>query len=338
MEPKARTAPHRLAGTVLLAAAIALAACSSGDDGPSAASSGTPPAVTGVSTTTGAVDTSISSSSTSTTEAALANPLMATPLQYRDDVVADRMQLQVTNGLDEPLPVAALQFQWAGFSSPITERVLTISPGQRVDLPVPLAPPVCTIDGTEVASSPSLTDAQVVLTLQDGTTRTAAVVDGKGILAGIHAAGCEREMILQQAKISFTGLRVDMIDDRPITVGVLRVQRGGAIGTISVVAASGTIPFMLEFPTATADGPIVQLAPDAAAAEVEVRFAEGRCDAHAVAEAKQPFRFVFQIDLGDGVTRPLVVQPDPSLHAQLLATVADGCAALGLDGTLQPEG
>ncbi|MEQ1700235.1 MAG: hypothetical protein ABMA25_08995, partial [Ilumatobacteraceae bacterium] len=204
--------------------------------------------------------------------------------------------------------------------------------------PVLLTPPMCTIDGTDVAPPPPLTDAAVVLTLQDGTTRTAEVVDGNGILAAIHATGCQEQMIVQQAPISFTDLRVETIDDRPITVGVLRVQRGSADRPVSVLTAGGTIPFNLVFPAAPADGPLVTLAAGVAVVDLEVHFAEGRCDAHAVAEAKQPFRFVLQLDLGDGVTRPLVVQPDPSLHAQMLATVAAGCAALGLDGTLQPEG
>lgn len=329
---------------MLLIAALAVASCTSDGDAPGSVGTGTPPAATDGSTTTAATTTTtapFTSSSPPSTAATPTNPLTATPLQYRDDVVAERMQLQVTNGSDESLPLAALQFRWAGFSSPVTERVLTVSPGQRVDLPVPLAPPACTIEGTEVAPPPSLADAQVVFTLQDGTTRTGAVVDPKGILAGIHATGCEREMILQQAPISFVDLRVETIDERPITVGSLRVQRGAATGAVSVLSAGGTIPFLLEFPTAPeapADGPLVELGADATTVDIEVRFAEGRCDAHAVAEAKQPFRFVFQIDLGDGVARPLAVQPEPSLHADMLATVAAGCAALGLDGTLQPEG
>lgn len=321
--------PRRRFTVALLVAALVLVACGAdgGDSGPAGTS--TPP----VAPTTATV-----LAITSTTMAAPTSALTATPLQYRDDVVADRMQLQIANGLAEPLPVAALQFLWAGFSSPLTERVLTISPGQRVDLPVPLASPTCTIDGTAVAPPPSPAEAQVVLTLQDGTTRTAAVVDTKGILTGIHAAGCEEQMILQQAPITFGDLHVETIDDRPITVGALRIERGDATGAITVLSASGTIPFLLVFPTAPAGGPVAELAATATMTEVEVRFAEGRCDAHAVAETKQPFRFVFQIDLGDGVVRPLLVEPDPSLHAQLLATVAAGCAALGLDGTLQPEG
>jgi hypothetical protein len=69
-----------------------------------------------------------------------------------------------------------------------------------------------------------------------------------------------------------------------------------------------------------------------------VRFSEGRCDAHAVAETKQPFRFVLQLDLGDGVDHSYVVQPDPAVQPEMLATVADGCAALDADGALTSDG
>jgi hypothetical protein len=344
---RSRSNAHGLRMRVLaLCLACTLAACAADeDDGLTAVTTAPLPTTTvGAVATAPSTSTSVaaatttSTTTTTTTTAASAAALVATPLQYRDDVVADRMQLQLSNGLAEPLAVAALQFVWAGFSSPVTEHTLTISPGQRVDLPVPLSPAVCTIDGTTVAPPPSLADAHVVLTLQNGSTRTAAVADDRGVLDGIHGSACEAQMIRQQAPIEFADLRETIIDDRPITVGVLRVQRGAATGPITVLSAGGTIPFTLEFPAAPAGGPLAELPASSTVIEIEVRFAEGRCDAHAVAETKQPFRFVFQLDLGDGVIRPLVVQPDPALHAQLLATVAAGCTALGLDGTLQPDG
>ncbi len=265
-----------------------------------------------------------------------ANPLIAEPLQYRDDIAVDRLQLQLTNGLDQPLAVRAIHFVWAGFSSPITPKQLTIGAGQRVDLPVQMNVANCTIAGTTVAPAPPTTAASVVLTLSDGTTRTAAVTDTDATLVGIHTAGCERQMILQQATIELANLHRETIDGRPITVGLLRIERGLAGDTVSLVSAGGTIPFNLRFPDAPDASPLVVLARDQIAIELTVQFIEGRCDAHAVAEAKQPFRFVVQLDLGDGVIRPLVVEPDAMLRPQMLATVAEGCAALGLDGTLQP--
>ena len=275
-------------------------------------------------------------SAASTAATVPANPLVAEPLQYRDDIAADRLQLQLTNGLDEPLPVIAIQFVWAGFSSPITPKQLTIGAGQRVDLPVQMNVADCTIAGTTVLPAPPTTDASVVLTLSDGTTRTAAVADADATLVGIHTADCERQMILQQATIEFVSLHRETIDGRPITAGVLRIERGFASDAVSLVSAGRTIPFNLQFPTALSDGPLVVLDSDQSSVELTVHFIEGRCDAHAVAEAKQPFRFVVQLDLGDGVIRPLVVEPDATLRPQMLATVAEGCAALGLDGALQP--
>jgi len=266
----------------------------------------------------------------------MTNPLVVEPLQYRDDVVANQMQLQVTNGLAEALPVTGVQFLWSGFSTPVIARQLTINPGQRVDLPVPLPAPTCTINGTNVAPAPALTEASVHFTLADGTDRTAAVIGDEGILTGIYETGCEQQMVQQHASITFADVRVATIADRPLSVGVLRVTRVSGTETITVLSAGDTIPFTLLFPAAATNGPLAQLATDSTEVEIGVYFAEGRCDAHAVAEAKQPFRFVLQVDLGDGVTRPLVVEPDQLLHTQMLATVAQGCAALELDGTLQP--
>ena len=266
-----------------------------------------------------------------------AEALTATPLQYRDDVVADRLQLQLHNGLDEALQIIAIEFQWAGFSSEVADTRLTISAGQRVDLPVTMREPECQIDGLVVQPAPDVAGAKVLLTLVDSTTRTAVLSDPNDTLIDIHAAGCQEEVIRQQAAITFDDLHLETVAGRPITVGVLRITRGLARGELTVLSATGTIPFQLSFPGGVGVDQLLMLPIGNDAAEVEVHFGEGRCDAHAVAETKQPFRFVLQVDLGDGVTRPLEVEPDSALHAQMLATVAQGCATLGLDGSLRPE-
>ena len=271
------------------------------------------------------------------TPSTVARQLTATLLQYRDDIVANRLQLQITNGDDDPVDVAAVQFEWTGMDSEITDIELTIGQGQRVDLPVALQAPRCDIAGLVVQPAPAFDDASVTLTLVDGTTRTAFVSDPKGTALGIYAAGCEREMIEQQVSIDFDQLHEERVDGRPLTVGVLSVRRGLAIGSVSVLSVADTIVFRPSFPGRAASSPLLLLPADQDATEAIIRFDEGRCDAHAVAEAKQAFRFVVQVDLGDGVARSYVALPDPTLQEAMLATVAEGCAALALDSGQQTE-
>jgi hypothetical protein len=264
--------------------------------------------------------------------------LTVDPGQYRDDVVADRLQLTITNRTGSAIEVAGIQLVWAGMTTGPTPHPLTIGDGQRVDLPVPVGAAVCSIDGAATGAAPSVDDARAVLTLADGSTRIAAVNDADGTLTGLFDAACERQMIAEQIIVRFTDVVEADIDGRPVSVGNLTVQRRRSTGIITVVDAGDTIPFRLHFPDAVVGGSILQLSAAEQRGSIGVQFLEGRCDAHAVAEAKQPFRFVLQIDLGDGIVRPLAVEPEPVLHEAMLAVVARGCQALGDTGTLSPGG
>lgn len=273
------------------------------------------------------------SSSTTLTVGTGAEALTVRPLQYRDDIVANRVQLQVTNGLSRQLPLASVQLRWSAMSSELTESDAVIGAGQRVDLPVGLGPPSCQIDGTAIGASPTTDAATVVFTLTDGSTEVAAVLDADGTLGDLHAEACEREMIAQQISLEFAGFARRAVDGRDVTVAVLQMRRLAAQGDVEVLSSGNTIPFNLLIGDDNAP-PLLTLPAGADEAEVPVQFLEARCDAHAVAEAKQPFRFVMQVRLGDEPPRSYVVEPPPEMHAEMLATAAAGCAVLGEDGSL----
>ncbi len=266
------------------------------------------------------------------------NPLTVDPLQYRDDVSANRLQLQVTNGLDEQLPLAGVQLQWVGLSSPETALDAVVGVGQRVDLPVELGVARCQIDGTAIGRPPATDDAAVVFTLTDGTTRSADVVDADGTLEALFTSDCRSAMVAEQITLEFVDVQQSRLDDRPVSTATLQLSRRAAVGRVTVVSTGNTIPFTLAFPGHAAAEPLVALTTDSSSSEVPVQFLEGRCDAHAVAESKQSFRFAMQVRLGEELVVPYVVEPPKSVQLEMLATVAAGCAALGLDGTLQPGG
>lgn len=277
------------------------------------------------------------SSTRSTTATLPAQALQVTPLQYRDDIVANRLQLQVINGLSRQLSLATVQLRWSGIDSAPTELSAVLGVGQRVDLPVALGTPRCTIDGTTISPPPPAADAQVAFTMIDGSTEVAQVTDTNGTLAALHAAGCEREMIGKQISLEFVDFALQRIDGRDVTIGVLRMRRGAANGSAQVLSSGNTIPFNLIVGSENSQQ-LLQLAAGAAVVEAPVQFLEGRCDAHAVAEAKQPFRFVMQVQLADETPRPYVVEPPAEMHAQMLATAAAGCAALDQDGAFDAGG
>jgi hypothetical protein len=259
----------------------------------------------------------------------------ATVFQYRSDIPEGLLQLKIVN-VGPQLNVLSARLDWAGLDSGPSTKPVVIGTGQRIDLTAPLGTAECDIDGLNVAPSPPTDDAVVILQLTDGSSATVPVTDPKDDLVDLHRALCSDEMIRTQITMRFENIRVEMIDGRPLSVGDLTLERGAVTGPVRIASTGHTIPFTLNFPSMS-EGPILELAEGELSASRSVHFTEGRCDAHAVAETKQPFRFVMQVDLGDGVARGFAVEPDPAEHPGMLATQASGCEALGATGGLEPR-
>jgi hypothetical protein len=260
----------------------------------------------------------------------------ATVFQYRSDIAEGMVQLKIVN-TGPQLDVLSARLDWAGLDSGTSTKKVLIGTGQRIDLTAPLGTPNCDITGLTVSSPPPLDDAAVILQLADGSSATVPVSDPKDDLVDLHRALCTDAMIGMQISVRFENIRVEIIDGRPLSVGDLTLERGAVTAPVQITSTGHTIPFTLRFPLMT-EGPILELAEGELSASRAVQFTEGRCDAHAVAETKQPFRFVMQVDLGDGVTRGFAVEPDPADHAGLLATQASGCETVGASGGLEPAG
>ena len=76
---------------------------------------------------------------------------------------------------------------------------------------------------------------------------------------------------------------------------------------------SNTIPFVFNAVDSDVGEPVVTLAADAAEASAPMRFIESRCDPHALAEIKQPTKFIAQVQLGDGSVHPYIIYPERDL-------------------------
>ena len=71
---------------------------------------------------------------------------------------------------------------------------------------------------------------------------------------------------------------------------------------------------------------------DKSLVEVPIRFIEGRCDAHALSESSQPFKFYAVLDLGDGIERSLATLPAIVDQAPMRHRVETACEILGKNG------
>jgi len=310
---------RRLAATLVgLASTVGVAACV--DDGPPTSR---PTATLAAGTT----------SATTTSEPKVTIPdgvLVAVPIQNRPDPAKDQFQIKIVNGTSERFTVAAVQMVWAGLTTEVVERAnpAIVVGGQRIDLPVPLAPATCTGDGTR-ATMPSLDTARVVVTEPSGATRDIPVVDPDHVARRLYEEDCRRQFVESHVAIEWVDLHEGEFEGRPVTVGELRLMRREAIGEVAVTAISDTIPFLVD-PLGTEPGEVVATLPDGAATvSVPVRFLESRCDPHALAEITQPTKFVAQVMLGGADPVAYVVYPDRDLWTPMRLTADRACVQLG---------
>jgi len=276
-----------------------------------------------------ASSTSIPASTT--TEADVPLPtgvLFAVPTQNREDPAKGQFQVQLHNDTDGRYDLTAVQFRWAGYTTPVVERTAVIVGGQTVDLPVPFPGATCAGDGS-IDTMPSLDDAAVVLRLVDGSEVEMSVVDQFHLARRLYLEDCERQMIDAQVGIEWVDLHEEDVEGRPVTAGSLRLTRRDGTGEVTVRSVSNTVPY--EFVAVdTAVGGSVAVLPDGVEqVEVPVRFLESRCDPHALAEVKQPTKFIAQIVLGDGTEHPYIIYPERSYWNAMRATADEACVILG---------
>lgn len=268
---------------------------------------------------------------TTTTEPEVPLPtgvLFGVPTQNREDPAKGQFQVQLHNDTDGRYDLTSVQFRWAGYTTPVVERTAVIVGGQTVDLPVPFPGATCAGDGT-IATMPSLDEATVLLGLADGTEVTMPVVDQFHLARRLYLEDCERQMIDAQVGIEWIDLHEEEFDGRPVTAGSLRLTRRTGTGTVTVHSVSNTVPYEFVAVDTAAGEPVAVLPDGVDEVSVPVRFLESRCDPHALAEVKQPTKFIAQITLGDGSAHPYIVYPERSYWNAMRSTADEACVILG---------
>lgn len=259
--------------------------------------------------------------------------LVAVPLQNREDPAKQQFQIKLMNRTDERFEVTSVRFVWDGFTTDVVPKDSIVVGGQSLDLPVPFPGAVCAGDGS-AAIVPPMTSAVVEVGLADGTTRLVPVVDHWHLARELYLDDCLRQRIERVVTVEWTDLRRIEVDGRPVTTGVLRLTRRDGDSPVRVWSVAGTIPYRVEFPDRVDPDPVgapplVELGPDQSVVDVAMRFTENRCDPHALAEVKQPFQFVAQIDLGDGVVVAHLVRPDRADETLIRRTANEACVVTG---------
>ncbi len=254
--------------------------------------------------------------------------LVVFPTQNREDPAKQQFQVKVRNATDERLEVVGVQFVWDGMSSPETTRDSTIVGGQSIDFPLPIGDVECVGDGG-VDEMPDIAGAVVLLEIDDGSVRRVPVFDKWNVARRLYLEACERRAIESLVGIEWVDLHEAEHDGRPVTAGALRVTRRQAVGRVVISSVSNTIPFVFEAVDSSIDEPVAVLAPDAEVIEVPIRFLESRCDPHALAEIKQPFKFISQVEIDGAEPRPFIIVPSEAAWIPMRTTADEACLVTG---------
>ncbi len=252
------------------------------------------------------------------------------PFQNRLDVPDGIFQVKLYNGTDQRFDIVGVQLLWDGLTTPVSERKNPLIAGDRLDYPVTLAPATCVGDGA-VEDMPDPQKAVVRVLLADGGEVLAPVFDVKHFARRLYLEDCERQFIAKQVVIEWVDMHQATLDQRPVTVGLLRLTRLEGTGEMTVLLISNNILFTFVGPEA-GDGSVALLPEDSQTVSVPIRFIEGRCDAHAMSETSQPFLFQATLDLGDGVERSYAMPIPLADQIPMRHRLEAACAVLGEDG------
>jgi hypothetical protein len=258
--------------------------------------------------------------------------LVAMVTQNRSDPPLNQFQVQLRNSTDRRFRVEQIQLVWDGMSPPTATAGHNVVAGQTIDFPVPLVPAMCAGNGG-VSSMPDVSQAYAVLAFDDGASEEVPVYDNQRVLRRLYLKSCERQLIERLVAIRWENVTATQLDGVPISSADLVLERSGAPAGVAIVNVSQTIPYR-PTPAEPVDGAVAELK----RGDIEVRtpfhFFESRCDAHSLAEVKQPFQFVAMVDLGDGVLRPYTVTPAVEDQPTIRSAGFERCEVLGETGTL----
>lgn len=237
--------------------------------------------------------------------------LVATIGTNRLYVVDRAFGLALRNVGEEPVVVRQAQLTSSRFVVlPPIARDVTLQPGgQRFVLPLPYGEVRC--DGEPEEAFP------VVLVVDDGEERRLQVPEEyEGAVARLHERECAAAEVRERVDITFG----DEWSMDGITIsGELRLDQRTPGAPVVVDDAAGNVIFTLVLERAH---PVVRVTDDAPSAHVPVTISADRCDPHAVAEFKQPYRFLAWVTIGDADPVPVDLDLTGAARTALDALIA----------------
>ena len=258
-----------------------------------------------------------------------ASALSGTLAQTREDEVRGVAVVRLVS--TRAATVVSLRLDWPGLApAPATTTDYPLAPGVPVDLPVAYGPAVCgtSTEGVPLAAADPPTgppSAEVVLAGSAAPTVVVLADPGSLELAQrLHARSCRAQALDAAVGVALgpTWTPTRRTDGSPGLAGTLLVTRRVVGDPVRVVGLEGSVLLAFE-PRAT-------LPTEVSGARLVLPVVvgtSGRCDGHALGEAKKTYELTVLVSLGDAEAAAMPVSPDPAARPQLWRTLLAGCAA-----------
>jgi hypothetical protein len=232
----------------------------------------------------------------------------AEAVQLRTDAAAGgRIQVRLT--ASEDFSVTSVALDSPGFEPlPPTDLTADFRAGRTIDLRTPFGEARCDV-------SPEPASARLTVIRPGGQPEAVEVPLAAEVLERIHAHECAEKSVAEQVSIDVAGLA----DDGEGLAGELRLTRGTGEGEVQVVALRRSVLMAVEI-----DLPLV-MAADADDAAAPLRFTPATCDAHVLAETKQPYLFPMTVQVGDAPPVDVELPVPDDLRTQLQELVQRVC-------------
>lgn len=144
-------------------------------------------------------------------------------------------------------------------------------------------------------------------------------------IAKINTTECNEQFVHENTDVTY-GPAFDVVDGA-LTTTITLARRAGD-EPITVTQARGSVLFIIKPAEPLGPGvPMAVMASGVATAAAPITITVGRCEAHAVADAKKPYLFAAWISVGDIEPVFVTMQPDGAIKAALEVLLQE-CIAL----------
>lgn len=241
-----------------------------------------------------------------------------------DAAVGGQFQTRITNTGSEAFMVLGVSLDSPGFERlPFAGRPATYNPGATIDLPTQYGAVLCADD---IQVDPAFTALQVQQ--PDGRIEELRVPleAPDDIIDRIHQEECNALALAAAVDVSLGEFSSAEVDGRTVVQATITLTRGSNTEEeIALTELRGSVVFDVSFADSSEAPPAMTVEEDQLVVPVILRHTARGCDAHVLAETKQPFVFPFLLSFDGGTPQYGILDVSPEQRDALWSYIRAVC-------------